>query len=573
MKREDNFVDILKETFIRYWEKPALTDYITKLSYTNKGICEKIAKNHIIFEKCNITPSDKIAILGRNSAHWAIAYLSIITNGSVVVPVLDDFNPIDIEHILNHSETTLLICDSSLLKNINIDNLTSVKYIMSLENFEFLHCSKDATLNIDEVSNTVELLQSEFDKKYPNGFSQNDINYYVKDKNEMMSLNYTSGTTSMTKGVMLSGLSITSNITYIPFQFASRNLIMNKTICVLPMAHAYGLAFAFLGPMIYGIEIYFLGKVPSPNILLDACQEIKPELLLLVPLVFEKIYKYNVAPLFKKPIVKFLHEIKLTDKILHKVIVGKIKKLLGGNLLEVIIGGAAFNSHIEKFLNKGGFPFTVGYGMTECGPLMTYIENGKFAQNSVGRVLEGDFLKIRIKKSNPNDKSGEIQVIGDNVMLGYYKEEEATSINFTEDGWLKSGDLGYIDNKGNVFINGRSKTMLLGASGENIYPEAIETKLSSLPLVAECIIIQNEKGRLEAYVYPDYPRMKSLKISKDKVPARMEENRLKLNRITAKYENISALYILEHPLPKTPKNTIKRYGLDKYLSAAKNNKV
>lgn len=554
MIKEDNLVKILEQTFIKYWDRTAISDYTTKLSYTHKAICEKIAKLHILFEKCGVTTDSKIGVMGKNSSHWAISYLSVVTNGSVVVPILEDFNPIDIEHILNHSETTIIFCDANLWKNINADNLTTLKYAISLEDFSFIY----------ETSH-IEGVEDIYNERYPQGVSKENLNFRYKGVDEMISLNYTSGTTSLTKGVMLSSKNLARNIAYMPYDFGLQGVTISCTVCVLPMAHAYGLAFAFLGQLVNGTEVYFLGKAPSPNLMIEVCQSVKPELLVLVPLIFEKIYKYNVAPIFEKKFIKMIHEVAFMDKLLHLVIVGRIKKILGGKLKEVIIGGAAFNAHIEKFLHKGNFPFTVGYGMTECGPLISYIRHDDFVLNSVGKILKGNFLDIRIAKIKDSDQSGEIQVKGDNVMLGYYKDPEATEATFTADGWLKTGDKGYIDDDGNLFIKGRYKTMLLGPSGENIYPEAIETKLSSLPLVGECIIIQNDKFKLEAYVYPDYLRMKAMGIKEDMIPDIMEKNRLKLNRITAKYENISAINILDNPLPKTPKNTIKRYGLEKYL--------
>lgn len=555
MIEENDIVKILKETFTTYWDRPALTDYSTKITYTHKAICEKIAKLHILMHKCAMDGDVKIAVMGKNSSHWAITYMAILTNGSIVVPILEDFNPLDVEHILNHSETDMLFCDVAAWKNIKPENLKRLKYVVSLEDFEFLY-SSTAINNSDE----------EFEQLYPNGVTKENLNFRSRDVDVISSLNYTSGTTSMTKGVMLSSKNIARNVTYLKREFEPRGIKMNRTVCVLPMAHAYGLAFGFLGSMIYGMEITFLGKAPSPNLMTEVCKSVHPDLLVLVPLVFEKIYKYNIAPLYENKFIKLIHEVGFMDKILHKFIVRKIEKSLGGSLQEVVIGGAEFNSHIEKFLHKGKFPFCVGYGMTECAPLISYVRHEDFVMKSVGKIVIGDFLKIRITKKKESDQAGEIQVKGDSVMLGYYKDPEATAATFTSDGWLKTGDKGMIDEEGNIFIKGRYKTMLLGPSGENIYPESIETKLSSLPLVGECIIVQNDKFKLEAYVYPDYQRMKTGRINDTHMREIMEKNRLKLNRITSKFENIATINILDNPLPKTPKNTIKRYGLEKYLT-------
>ncbi len=558
MDRTLKFVDALKEAFTSYWDNIAIGDYMSGKRYTHKELCEEIIKTHILFKNCGVTEKSKIAIMGKNSCRWAITYLATITNGSIAVPVLEDFNPVDVSHILNHSESSILFCDSVLWDSIKNHDLESVKYVFALDdNLRLLYSIKGSELDDYEY---------EFSTRYPNGIVKSDLEFRYKDENEMVSLNYTSGTTSLTKGVMLTSKNLVSNVTYIPFEMTRRGVEIKRTICVLPMAHAYGLAFGFLGALLYGTEVIFLGRIPSPNLMLEACQTIKPELLVLVPLVFEKIYKYNVAPIFAKPLVKVIHEIGALDKLLHKIIVRKIAKTLGGELKEVIIGGAAFNSHIGKFLSKGGFPYTVGYGMTECGPLISYINPNDFVHNSVGKILLGDFMEIRISKQSQSDECGEIQVRGDNVMIGYYKDNDATAETFTEDGWLRTGDKGMIDSDGNIFIKGRYKTMLLGPSGENIYPEAIETKLSSLPLVGESYIVQNQRNKLDAYVYPDYVRMKSKGINNDMMIEIMKKNRLKLNRITANFENISSIYILEKPLPKTPKNTVKRYGLESHLS-------
>lgn len=554
MIKEDNIVTLIKNSLINFWDQPSLTDYTTKITHTYRDVCEKAVRLHLLMQKCGINSESKIAVMGKNSSNWAISYVSVLTNGSIVVPILEDFNPLDVEHILNHSETEMIFCDPTLWKNIKVANLTTLKYAISLENFTFLYSEKE----IDNSDN-------DFNRLYPNGLSKDNFEFRSKDVNVMCSLNYTSGTTSLTKGVMLSSKNLARNAAYIDFEFKPRNITVKKTICVLPMAHAYGLSFGLLGPMLYGGEIYFLGKLPSPNLMTEVCKNVKPQLLVLVPLVFEKIYKYNVAPLFEKPLIKMIHEVGFLDKLLHRIVVGKIMKTLGGELKEVVIGGAAFNTHIEKFLHKGKFPFTVGYGMTECAPLISYVRHEEFVLSSVGKIVKGDFLKIRIAKQKGDNELGEIQVKGDSVMLGYFKDPEATAATFTEDGWLKTGDKGMMDSDGNIFIKGRYKSMLLGSSGENIYPEAIETKLSSLPLVGECIVIQNDKLKLEAYVYPDEQRMKIEKISDAKMRLIMEKNRLKLNRITAKYENISAIFLLDNPLPKTPKNTIKRYNLEKYL--------
>ncbi len=558
MNKNKRLVDVLHDMFTSYWDKPALGDYSSGMKYSYKEVAQKMLWLHFLFAECKLTKEHKVAIIGKNCSNWAITYLATISNGSVVVPILEEFNPIDSTHILNHSESYILFCDPAIWANLSIDNLDTVKYVFSLENLSLLH-------GVEGVE--MDLIDTNFLSRYPNGVTLDDVKFEGKEsEDEMISLNYTSGTTSLTKGVMLSSRSLAVNITYLQTEMGGRGMVIERTICVLPMAHAYGLAFGFFGPLIYGAEVTFLGKTPSPNLMLEACTAIKPHILVLVPLIFEKIYKYNVAPLFNKPFVKLIHEIGFLDKILHRAIVGKIVKKLGGAVNEVILGGAGFNSHIERFFARGGFKFTIGYGMTECGPLISYASPETFALKSVGRVLEGGILELRIAKKKESDTSGEIQVRGDNVMLGYYKDPEATRATFTEDGWLKTGDKGELDDLGNIYIKGRYKTMLLGPSGENIYPEAIETKMTSLPLVGECYIVQNDKNKLDAYIYPDYARMKILGVDREQMLEIMRKNRLKLNRITASFENIASIFILEEPLPKTPKNTVKRYGLDSYLA-------
>lgn len=550
--------EIYKQTTIDCWDKEAVADYGTDLCYSFGELAKKIAEIHILFDINSIKKGDKVAVLGKNSSHWLATFIATINYGAVIVPILDEFNSKDVVHILNHSDSQIFFCDNWFKNKFSPNETPNIKSIIALNDFSLVHtyCDKEAKNKMAKV-NLV------FSEKYPNGFTKENVEIADISGDDVIVLNYTSGTTSFTKGVMIMEKNIVGNITFFNERLSNHS---DRTLSILPAAHIYGLIFGVLAYTYYGGKVTFLGKIPSPAILLAACAEVKPNILTLVPLIFEKIYKMRIRPKLEKPLMKMICKVPFIKKIIYKKIGKKLYQQLGGEgLYQVIIGGAAINKDVEKFLQEIKFPFTVGYGMTECAPLISYIDHTKFILESVGLELGKPYATTRIVNENNQDEFGEIQVLGSNVMKGYYKDEEATKSTFTEDGWLKTGDLGYIDNKGNIFIKGRSKTMILGPSGENIYPEAIESKILNLPFVLECIVLQNKDNKLVAFVYPDLNMLKAAGVPSDKIDRMMANNRRTVNDQLARFENIHRIEILEAPLAKTPKNTVKRYGLEYLL--------
>lgn len=550
---KENLVELYEESFKKNWDKKAVKDYISARELTYGQYAEEIEKLHLLFKESEINIGDSIAVSGKNSIAWSLIYMSAITYGAVIVPVLDEFHPKDITHIINHSDAKLLFCDDDIWSKMHFQDFEKLLGVISLIDGRILeHTSAiDFKTIFDNVAERFKLL-------HPNGFKPESVKYLIRDKNDLALLCYTSGTTSLTKGVMLSYNNLCGNVIFARDNYKNREITLQSTLCVLPLAHTYGAAFNLLVQLQWGAKITFLGKIPSPNIILEACKEAKPTLLFLVPLVFEKIYKNKIEPIIKKPIVATLLNTPIIGDFIYKMIGKKIYKTLGGSsLYEVIIGGAAINAEVEAFFYRAKFPFLVGYGMTECAPLISYRNHKSFVPTSVGLALP-NLMEVRITKENPTDEIGEIQTRGENVMLGYYKDPEVTVASFTEDGWLKTGDLGEIDADGNIYIKGRSKTMLLGTSGENIYPEPIESKLANMPFVSECIIVQH-RSRLEAWIYPDVETKEKMDISDKKLVEIMNDNRKTLNNSLARFEAISNIHISQNPFPKTPKRTIKRY--------------
>lgn len=561
------FTHIYKQTIIDCWDKEAVANYGTKVSYTYGQFAEKIAELHVIFDIYNIQKGDKISVLGKNSSNWIISFIASVNYGAIIVPILDEFNSRDVINILNHSDTKLFFCDKWFFDKITIAEIPDVLAVFSLNDFSVL----DSNSKDDKGLKRIENIKQEFESRYPKGFSKDDVQYAELQPDDVIVLNYTSGTTSLTKGVLLMEKNIVGNIEFFKNKLNKYN---ERTLSILPNAHVYGLMFSVLSYLSYGGKVTFLGKIPSPAVLMSACAEVKPQVLTLVPLIFEKIYKMRIAPMLNKPMIKLITKIPFVKNIIYKKIGKKLYNQLGGDgLYQVIIGGAAINKDVEKFLRNIKFPFTVGYGMTECAPLISYIDHKDFVLESVGLGLGKPYAEVRVVKQNREDAYGEIQIFGSNVMKGYYKDEEATANTFTEDGWLKSGDLGYIDEKGNIYIKGRSKTMLLGSSGENIYPEAIESKIMNLPFIAECIVMQNVDNKLIAFIYPDYAMLESANVPKNMMDRVMANNRRTLNDQLARFEIIHRIEIISEPLPKTPKNTVKRYGLEYLLDIYEANKL
>lgn len=538
---------------------------MSKRKLTYAQMAEDIMRYHSIFETVGIKKGDKISLVGKNSSYWGTLYMATTLYGAVIVPILDEFNPVDMLHILKHSDSKLLFCDNDIYTKlldagVSKEETPDILAVVSLVGGELLYAKDD---NISDYINGVD----DYIKiKYPSGYKVSHIKYAKVSNSDLAMISYTSGTTSLTKGVMLSYNNLVGNIMFALNNYGGLGVKLERSLAVLPLAHSYGLAFSFLAHIASGAEVTFLGRIPSPKIVLDACKEIRPNLLLFVPLVLEKIYTSRIEPLINKKAVALALKTPVIGNILYRIIGLKIYKMLGGVAEDIIVGGAALNPDIEMFFYKTKLPFLVGYGMTECAPLISYIHHSKFIPTSVGKALDG-LMSVKILKNKKGDSSGigEIIVKGENVMMGYYKDPDTTEAAFTKDGWLKTGDLGYIDRDGNIYIKGRSKTMLLGPSGENIYPEAIESKLANTPYISECIVIQNVSNRLEAWVYPNYDYIKEKGHENDNLQSLMDSAKDSVNKILAKYENIAAIRISSEPFPKTPKHTIKRYCAEKYI--------
>lgn len=552
---KENFIKIYEESFKENWALPALTDYGKSKTFTFGDVATEIARIHLLFHECQVRRGDKIALIGKDSSRWCIAYMAVVTYGAIIVPILQDFNPNDVHHIINHSESVFLFVSDRIWDSLEEDKIEEVRGVFSFSDYRCLH-QRDG----ENIQKLMKSLDEKMTEKYPDGFTQEDIKYAELDNDKVVEINYTSGTTGFSKGVMLTGNNLAGNVTY------ARTLDLlfrgERELCFLPLAHAYSCAFNLLVPMAFGVHVYLLGKVPSPKILLKAFEEVKPNLILMVPLILEKIYKKMILPQLNKRTLKLALNIPLLDSRIYAQIRKHLVDALGGRFREVIVGGAAMNQEVTDFLYKIKFPFTIGYGMTECGPLISYDHNNEYVPGSCGQILKG-IMKVRIDSEDPYNKVGEIQVSGENVMKGYYKNDEATQNVFTEDGWLRTGDLGTIDHDNRIFIRGRSKTMILGASGQNIYPEEIESKLNNLPFVMESLVVE-KNGKLIGMVYPDYDTVDSTGISHTDLPVIMEQNRIELNKLLAPYETISEIQLYPTEFEKTPKKSIKRYLYSNY---------
>lgn len=547
---QENFIKLFEHSFRENWDLPCYTDYGENESYTYGQVAQEIAKLHLLFKHCQLRRGDKISIIGKNNSRWCIAYMATITYGAIVVPILQDFNPNDVHHIVNHSESVFLFTSDTIWDHLEEERLTGLRGVFSLTDFRCLYQRDGET-----IQRFLKQLRKEVQKAFPKGYTQEDVVYTNLSNDKVMLLNYTSGTTGFSKGVMLTGNNLAGNVT-----FGIRTELLkkgDKVLSFLPLAHAYGCSFDFLTATAVGTHVTLLGKVPSPKVLMKAFEEVKPNLIITVPLVIEKIYKNVIQPIINKRTMKWALSIPLLDGQIYGQIRKKLIDALGGRFKEVIIGGAAMNPEVEEFFHRIKFPFTIGYGMTECAPLISYSPWNKFSPTSSGQVL--DIMEARIYKKNPEDKLGEIQVRGENVMSGYYKNPEATREVFTEDGWLRTGDLGTLDDNNNLYIRGRSKTMILSSSGQNIFPEEIEARLNNMPFVLESLVIERNK-RLVALVYPDAEALDSLGLNQEEsLKTIMDENLKNLNNSVAAYERVNRIQLYPTEFEKTPKRSIKRY--------------
>lgn len=546
---EEKFLSILEKSIKDNWEHAALTDY-KGATYQYKDIARKIAKLHILFEECGVVKGDKIAIIGRNCANWAVTYLATLSYGAVVVPVLHEFKPESLHHIINHCEAKLLFVGDVIWENLNPTDMIRVSAIYSLTDFNVLYCSSE---RCDAARDNLNKL---FGDRYPRSFTKDDLHFHTEDNEELALISYTSGTTSSSKGVMLPYRSLLSNLLFAAEVI--HNLGPDKNVVsLLPMAHMYGMAFEFLYEMSVGAHVYFLTRNPSPKVIMEAFEELKPGIIIAVPLIIEKIYRKKIVPVIDRPAVKALLKLpfidnKITDKVRETLVAS-----FGGQFYEIIIGGAPFNKETEDFFKRMQFPYTVGYGMTECGPIIAYEDWSKHVLHSCGKAVPR--MEIRIDSADPTQEVGEIQVRGANTMLGYYKNEEATAAAFTADGWMRTGDLGLLDEEGNLFIKGRSKNMILGASGQNIYPEEIEDVLNTMPFVSESLVLDVGGGRLEACVYPDFEAADAANIVFEDIQRVMEQNRVEINASLPAYSQITRIRLVTEEFEKTPKRSIKRF--------------
>ncbi len=546
---------MIKESLVRFiedsikgnWDIDALADYEGKsLKYRDVG--EQIVKFHLLFKQLGVERGDKIALLGNNSANWATLFLATITYGVVIVPILPDFGADNIHHIVDHSDSTCFFISDSLWKNVDTQKMQKLNAVFSLEIFSVLYSKNRKT---ETIFNS---LEEEFVKKYPSGITHKEISFPEIANDELAVISYTSGTTGFSKGVMLSHNSLTANV-----RFAQKNMPLksgDSLLSLLTLAHSFGMSFDFLFPFTLGCHITFLTRIPPLPVLVKAFAKIRPRLILLVPLIPEKIFKKQLLPVVEKPVVKTLLKIPGVSALILNKFNSKISEVFGGNFHEVVLGGAAFSKEAEILFRKMKFPYTVGYGMTECGPLISYASASENRFSSCGRAV--DTLEVRIASSDQQNVVGEILVKGDNVMDGYYKNKEATAEVIDEDGWLHTGDLGVIDSDGFIYIRGRNKSMILGSSGKNIYPEEAEAEINNCTYIQESLVV--ERGdRLVALVYPDQDKFKELNNSKQKLESVLKGYLKRLNKKLPSHVNISRFEIYDAEFEKTPKKSLKRY--------------
>ena len=545
---EKSFLAFVEQSIKKNWDLDALTDYKgATLQY--KDLARKIEKLHILLKESGIHAGDKVAICGRNSSHWGVAFLATLTYGAVAVPILHEFKADTIHNIVNHSDARLLFVGDMAWESLNETEMPLLEGIILMTDFTLLVCRSK------QLEYAREHLNELFGKKYPRNFRKEHVSYRRDEEEELAVINYTSGTTSFSKGVMLPYRSLWSNT-----QFAFEVLPLqpgNRVVSMLPMAHMYGLAFEFLYEICCGCHVYFLTRMPSPKIIAQAFTDVKPHIVIAVPLIIEKIIKKGVLPKTETLKMKMLMKLPIINNKINEAIRELLVKGFGRQFYEIIVGGAAFNSEIETFLKGLDFPYTVGYGMTECGPIISYEDWKNFRPGSCGKAAPR--MEIRIDSPDPHYVVGEILARGDNVMLGYYKNPESTAQAIDKDGWLHTGDLGIIDTEGNLFIKGRSKNMLLGPSGQNIYPEEIEEQLNNLPYVNECLVIQQRDNKLAALVYPDFESAYAQGLSDKDIETKMEENRTMLNAALPSYSQVSEIRIYPEEFEKTPKKSIKRF--------------
>lgn len=544
----DSFTQYFERSFKQNWGSRFLYNYSTQVSYSYGDVAKEIAKMHLLFERLGVTREDKIAVVGPNSMEWAVSFLSVITYGAVAVPIQEDFHPDVIEEILNHSESKILFISDANWERLRSENIQRIDTV-----FSFSELKDMRQLRGERGEEALREIDRMFEQRYPNGFQAQDICFPGKGDDEMLVLIYTSGTTGFTKGVMLSGGNFRCVVDFLRHSIAAGP--GDKVISFLPLAHGMALMNDLFLPVVLGSYIVYLYKVPSLNVLIKAMQEVKPEWTSMVPMFFEAIYKKHALPSLKKKHIQILYRLPLLSRIVCSKLKKRVMEAYGGHIKLMFVGGAGLNHEVEDFYHKIGFPYAVGYGMTECSPLVSLVYKHP-KPHAVGKAI--DQVTVKINSSDPYTEAGEILVKGPNVMKGYYKNEEATRSVFTEDGWLKTGDVGILDADDFLYIKGRTKNMILMSTGQNIYPEEIEDRLNHQPIVAESLVVLRGKNRLVALVYPNYPNIGE-DVDPQRVAEMMEDMRLKVNRNLASYEYLSAIEVQAEPFEKTAKKSIKRF--------------
>lgn len=544
---EFSSVNKLFEKSIREnWDRPALSNY-QGVTLFYRDVARRIAKLHIAFEQCGLNKGDKVAICSRNQSNWGVSFLAAMTYGAVPVPILHEFKAGNIHYLVNHSEARVLFVDDVIWEGLNAEEMPELAVVVQINTFHFLYAKTDALNKIREH------LNESFGRRYPNNFVPEDLNYYEDSADELALINYTSGTSGFSKGVMVPYRALYSNMIFA--KEAEPHMNNNSdVVSMLPSAHMYGMMFEFLFEMTIGAHVHFLTRIPSPKVILQAFADIKPDVIVAVPLIIEKIYKSKLKPIIDKN--RLFMRLPILDKMIQKKFCSELVNTFGGNFEEIILGGAAFNPEVEKFFNTIGFPYTVGYGMTETAPIIGYAHWDKTKINSCGKPALN--MQVRIDSSDPENIPGEVQVKGPNVFLGYYKNEEATAASFTDDGWFKTGDMGVIDKDGFIFLRGRSKCMILGPSGQNIYPEEIEAVINNVTYVVDSLVIE-DNGGLTALVYPDYHQGDLDGMSRAELEKRIESALPEINTEIPNYAKIKKIEFMPEDFERTPKRSIKRY--------------
>lgn len=548
----EDLLQIYADSFRINWDLPALSQYGEGTTLTYGDLARRIARTHLFFKECGIKPGQKVALLGKNTVRWIVTYMATLTYGAVVVPILSDFNPIDAQHIINHSDSVILFVSDQIWENLDFEKMPGVKFAISIDTSEVL---AEMPAVSGKAKKAMGSLSKKFSKLYPLGYTATDVHYNFFQADSLAEINYTSGTTGFSKGVMLTLNNLCGNVVFgVRSQLHFRG---SRALSFLPLAHAYGCAFDMLVPLAVGTHVTVFGKLPSPKLLVKALGEVRPNLILCVPLVLEKVYRSQILPIISKPSIRRMLAVPFLRKTVYSKICRKLTEAFGGEFSQVIVGGAPLNPEVEQFLHRIKFHFTVGFGMTECGPLISFTPWDKFIVGSSGRTLPG-IMFSKVESDNEAFIPGEICVKGENVMRGYYKNPEATAAVLDSDGWLHTGDMGTISDAGTIFIKGRCKTMILSANGQNIYPEEIEAKLNNMPYVAESLVVQRGH-KLVALIYPDYEAMDKVGLSHEMMPKVMEKVREEVNRVVAPYEKIDEIQLRASEFEKTPKRSIKRF--------------